>query len=84
MVLGSMGRKAPRFTTAFPEKGILAGIDTGGIPSVVDDRTCFRQSLAALNNNSNISKSRSTLGFSAKRLGKKSRGTDIIFTKHNI
>jgi hypothetical protein len=42
-----------------------------GIPSVEDDRTWFRQSLAALNNNSNLSKSMSSLACRTEVVRKK-------------
>jgi hypothetical protein len=54
-----------------------------GIPSSEDDRTCFRKSFKALNNNSNFGKSSSTLAFSTKAVTKKSRVAYIKFTNSN-
>jgi hypothetical protein len=80
-----MGRKAAVKTTTFlSETRFPVGIVQRGIPSVVDDMTSFPKSLGALNNNSNFCKSRCTLACNAKAPGKKSRGVDLKFTKHNI
>ena len=52
-----------------------------GIPSVVDDMACIWKSLEALNNNSNLGKSRSTLACNPKTPRKKVKGSLLIFHK---
>jgi hypothetical protein len=52
-----------------------------GIPSVVDDMACIWKSLEALNNNSNLGKSRSTLTCNAKTPRKKVKGSSLKFDK---
>ena len=52
-----------------------------GIPSVVDDMACIWKSLEALNNNSNLGKSRSTLACNTKTPRKKVKGSSLIFHK---
>jgi hypothetical protein len=52
-----------------------------GIPSVVDDMACIWQSLEALNNNSNLSKSRSTLSCNTKTPRKKVKGSSLKIYK---
>ena len=52
-----------------------------GIPSVVDDMACIWKSLEALNNNSNLGKSRSTLACNTKTPRKKVKGSLLNFHK---